>query len=290
MPHHSAPASPPATHLVTVDWLAANLDRPNLVILDATVPYGPNGPDGDLGRARWEAAHIPGAHYADLASGLSDTEASYSFAFPAIDRLVASLEAFGIGDESVVVIYDDFLNMWATRIWWMLRAIGFERAVVLDGGWRAWSAGEHAVASGASVLAQPGRLTARPQPSFTGIARVLEKLDGLRTDTLVCALPESYFNGTDAIGGRGGHIPGSVNIPAASLLDETGKFLPLDELRTRLAPLAGDTPITIYCGGGISATVVAFALSQIGREDVLVYDGSLEEWNAAPDRPLQRGA
>lgn len=274
--------------LVDVDWLKVHLHARDLVVLDATVPYSPAGADSALGRERWQGAHIPTARYADLQGALSDEDAPFSFAFPAAGKLVPALQALGVRDGAAVVIYDDFLNMWATRLWWMLRAIGFTNAAVLDGGWKAWIAAGEPVEAGEGAPAptrQP--LSVHPVPSFVDIEAVQAHVSGQRpNEALVCALPEGYFTGQDKVGGRGGHIPGSINIPAASLLDAEGKFLAVDALRARLASLDAASSVALYCGGGISATVVAFALGLIGREDVNVYDGSLEEWNADPSRPL----
>lgn len=255
------------------------------------MPYGPSGPDGELGRTRWEDAHIPGSRYADLQRTLSDAAAHFSFAFPPPEKLVPALQSLGVRDGATVVIYDDFLNMWATRIWWMLRAIGFSNAAVLDGGWKAWVAAGKPIESGAAASAPSARpLSIRPVPSFVDIQAIEAHVAGDGgSEALVCALPEAYFNGAEKVGGRGGHIPGSINIPAASLLDAEGRFLPRGELRARLARLDDASSVTLYCGGGISATVVAFALGLTGREDINVYDGSLEEWNADPSRPLASG-
>lgn len=277
--------------LVDVDWLDTRIGSAELVVLDATVPYGPSGPDGELGRTRWEDAHIPGSRHADLQRRLSDAAAHYSFAFPPAEKLGPALQALGIHDGAAVVIYDDFLNMWATRIWWMLRAIGFTNAAVLDGGWKAWVAAGKPIESGRVASAPSAKpLSIRPVPSFLNIEAIEAHVAGRRgSEALVCALPEAYFTGAEKVGGRGGHIPGSINIPAATLLDAEGRFLPRDELRARLARLDDASSVTLYCGGGISATVVAFALGLTGREDVNVYDGSLEEWNADPSRPLVAG-
>lgn len=274
--------------LIDVGWLFEHLGARDLVVLDATVPYGPDGPDGELGLNRWREAHIPGSRYADLQRSLSDATAPFSFAFPPAERLAPALQALGIHDGATVVVYDDFLNMWATRIWWMLRAIGFTNAAVLDGGWKAWVAAGKPIESGTSAAVPVGEpLSVRPRPSFVDIELVQAHVAGRRQgEALVCALPEGYFTGADKIGGRGGHIPGSINIPAASLLDAGGRFLAPDQLRSRLARLDGASSVALYCGGGISATVVAFALGLTGCEDVKVYDGSLEEWNADSSRPL----
>jgi thiosulfate/3-mercaptopyruvate sulfurtransferase len=286
----SQPSSNPRLpgRLVDAAWLAEHLGSPDVVVLDATVPYGPGGADGELGRARWREAHIPGSRYAELQTALSDPDAPFSFGFPPLEKLVPALQALGLHDGTAVIIYDDFLNMWATRLWWMLRAIGFTNAAVLDGGWKAWVATGASVESGDAVPTPAVELlSVHPRASFVGLDAVQAHVTGQRGgEALVCALPESYFTGADKVGGRGGHIPGSINIPAASLLDAEGRFLPVEALTARLAPLDGASPVTLYCGGGISATVIAFALGLTGREDVNVYDGSLEEWNADPSRPL----
>lgn len=278
--------------LVSADWLSQHLNDADLVILDTTVPYGDDGPDGQLGFARWDAAHIPGSRHADLASALSDPDAGFSFAFPPEDRLVPALQALGIGEGARVVLYDDFLNMWATRLWWMLRAIGFDDVAILDGGWRAWNDGRRKVESGPAPAPSRRPLTARARPSFIDRTAVLDNVAGRRPgEALVCALPQDYFTGEVPVGRRRGHIPGSLNLPAASLLDDTGRFLPERELKARLSVLSGYADVALYCGGGISATVVAFALDLIGAGDrVRVYDGSLEDWNADPARPLVAGA
>lgn len=274
--------------LVDATWLAGHIGATDLVVLDATVPYGPHGPDGRLGLARWREAHVPGSRHADLQGSLSDPASAFSFTFPPTEKLVPALRELGIHDGAAVVVYDDFLNMWATRLWWMLRAIGFTNVAVLDGGWKAWVRAGGPIASGAAHAVPPARpLSVRSRASFIGLDAVQAHVVGQRqSEALVCALPQEYFTGVETIGGRGGHIPGSISIPAASLLDAEGRFLPKDELRARLSRLDDASSITLYCGGGISATVVAFALGLIGREDVAVYDGSLEEWNADPARPL----
>lgn len=276
--------------LVAPYWLQQHLENPDLIILDATVPYGPNGPDEALGLASWAAGRIPGARFARLQSHLSDATTGFGFSRPQPDALVEALAELGIGEHSTVVIYDNFLNMWATRVWWLLRGIGFERAAVLDGGFKAWVAEGLSVEAGstAPVARADAPLHARALTGFNDVGDVLGRAGG---GALVCALPESYFDGSEAVNGRHGHIPGSVNIPAASLLNEAGQFLPVEVLRQKLAGVAGAPTITLYCGGGISATIVAFALHLIGAADnVSVYDGSLEEWNADPTRPLVGGS
>jgi thiosulfate/3-mercaptopyruvate sulfurtransferase len=84
-----------------------------------------------------------------------------------------------------------------------------------------------------------------------------------------------------------------VSAPAQALVDPgTWCFRPRDELASELGDLLDTDPgltVIAYCGGGISATVDIFVLSMLGRDDVLLYDGSLTEWSADPHLPLEVG-
>lgn len=281
-------------------WLAANLGPP-VVVLDATVLLPAAAHDGDYrpasGRGRFTAGHIPAARYADLLGDFSDHGTRYHFARPPAAQLAAALGRLGVTSSSVVVSYDSAGGVWAARLWWMLRWIGV-RAAVLDGGWQGWLADGGAVESGAPRPPDPpgadGRapaVTAHERPGmWADKTDVLEIVRGSRAGTLVCALSEELFTGTAPTRyARRGHIPASLNIPARSLLTPGGQLRPLGELQEAAARIPATAPVTVYCGGGISAALVAHALSITGREDVAIYDGSLEEWSADADLPLALG-
>lgn len=281
--------------LVDDAWLAARLDDPRLVVLDATALLPSPGHDGDYrsgsGHAQWAERHIPGSHHADLTGELSDHEAPYHFAVPAPEALAAALRRLGVRDGSEVVAYDSGGGIWAARLWWMLRAISVP-AAVLDGGLQAWEAAGRPVVAGQEepAPAAAGTLTPVPLPhAWAALPDVDAVLCGERPGTLVCALPESGFDGSAPTRySRRGHIPGSLNLPGRGLLDEAGRFLPRAELAVRVGAVLDDaaSPVVLYCGGGISAAGAALALTLLGRDDVTLYDGSLEEWSADPARPL----
>ncbi len=296
-------ATPPAElpgSLVPPSWLAANLGPP-VVVLDATVLLPAARYDGDYqassGREQFNAGHIPTARYADLLGDLSDHAAPYHFTRPAPAQLAAALTRLGVTGSSVVVTYDSAGGVWAARLWWMLHWISVP-AAVLDGGWAGWLASGGAVESGAPpATALPGAgagpsLTARERPGmWASRADVLEVVGGTRAGALVCALSDEVFTGTAPTRyARRGHIPSSLNIPARSLLTADGQLRPAGELRDATARIPDTDPVTVYCGGGISAAVVAHALLITGREDVAIYDGSLEEWSADPELPLDLGS
>jgi len=288
--------------LVDDTWLAARLDDPRLVVLDATTLLPSPRHDCDhrsgSGRAEWAARHIPGSRHADLTGELSDQGAPYHFAVPAPEALAAALQRLGVRDGSEVVAYDSGGGIWAARLWWMLRSISVP-AAVLDGGRQAWERGGHPVAHGddaeddTGAVPGAGPLTPVPRPEmWTGIDDVAAISRGERPGTLVCALPGGGFDGSAVTRySRRGHIPGSLSLPGRGLLGADGRFPPRPELAERVgAVLKGEeTPVVLYCGGGISAAGTALALTLLGREDVSLYDGSLEEWSADPSRPLRVG-
>lgn len=279
--------------LVSTDWLAGELGRPDLRVLEATVHLR-SGPDGfflESGWADWDAGHIPGSAFADLIEALSDRESPLPCMAPSADQFARELEALGVGEGTRVVVYDRVGTHWATRLWWLLRAFGFDDAAVLDGGWRAWTAERRPVSTEPSPPPAPVRFAAQPRPElFASKEDVLAALDE-PTTCIVNALGREQHRGEEVGFRRPGHIPGALNVPSQELLDPaTGRYLPREQLAERFAGVLERPRAITYCGGGIAATNDAFVLSLLGHRDVAVYDGSLEEWAADPALPLQLGA
>lgn len=184
------------------------------------------------------------------------------------------------------------MNAWAARVWWMLRSFGFDRAAVLDGGWRAWSSEERPVAEGPEPPPPPARFTPRPSPGlFVDKDHVVGALDDQRV-ALVNALDRAVYRGDRVDYGRAGHIPRSLNVPFMDVVDRrTHRYLPEDELRAAFGNVLDSGPerIITYCGAGAATSSAAFALGLVGIEGVAVYDGSMLEWAADPALPLVTG-
>jgi len=274
--------------LVSAEWLSQHLDDPDLVVLDCSVMIEQDE-QGRLrmlnGRANYEAGHIPGAGFADLMADLSDTTSQWDFAMPAPEQFVAAMSALGVGDESRVVLYDANQSVWAPRVWWMLRWIGFDRAAVLDGGLRGWKAAGYPLSTEPADR-PPGELTLNLRPELIADRNEVFAALGKDSVTLIDAMMEAHYRGDMAMYARPGHIPGAANLPTTLLLDETGHYRPLDELEMLVEGDRGGRTIT-YCGGGIAAAADAFVLHRLGFTDVAVYANSLQEWAADPFNPME---
>jgi len=273
--------------LVSPDWLAEHLGDDDVRVLEATAWLDPPTREGKpydvrSGRADWESGHIPGSAFADLVHDLAEPDPALNFTFPSPGRFAAGMSALGVEDGTAVVIYDRNGMTWSTRLWWLLRAYGFDDAAVLDGGLKAW----------------PGPLSTEPAPqraaAFTPRPRprVIAGKDEVQAGPpcLLNALAPDVFSGETNRYGRAGRIPGSVNVYAKELVDpDSGRLLAPEALRERLGAVGalGGDRVVAYCGAGVSATLDAFALTLLGEPDVAVYDGSMSEWVADPARPLE---
>ena len=283
----TAEQPPPIDTLVTTEWLSQHLDDPDVVVLDCTVRVEMEEGGGFQilsGLDDYEGGHIPSAGFADLLGDLSDGDSPLGFAVPTPVQFSAAMGALGVGDDSRVVLYDSHSSGWAARVWWMLRWVGFDRAAVLDGGLRAWTAEDRPLST--EPAERPAKqLTVALRPEL--IADRDEVFAAINNSAvlLIDSLPEASYRGEMSLYARPGHIPGAVNIPASVLLDESGRYLPRDELA---AMHDGDrnARVITYCGGGISASSNAFIMTRLGFTDVAVYTASLQEWATDPANPL----
>ena len=281
-------------YLISAEALldAVGSGDPNLRIYDCAVSLErtSTGFSVGSGEAAWRETAIPGSGFMDLVAAFSDTRSSHGFTLPSSDDLQRAYQQVGIGNESQVVLYSSGHVMWATRAWWMLHSCGHKNVSVLDGGFEAWFGAGGEQARGENSYPQGDFQVDLDKSMWADQEDVLEAIG----DDMVCtvnALPNAVHTG-DAPSpyGRQGHIRGSVNVEYDSLL-EGGRFRGSDDILDRLAG-AGlfKAPRTItYCGGGISATIDAFALKLVGRKDVSVYDGSLSEWATDESLPMEVG-
>jgi thiosulfate/3-mercaptopyruvate sulfurtransferase len=272
--------------LVSADWLAARLGHPRLVIADVRWYV-----DERSGEAAYDAGHLPGAVWVSLDEDLSDGPIEIGpgrHPLPHPKRFAERMAGLGIGDDSVVVAYDDAGGSIAARLWWMLRATGHEVAV-LDGGVSAWT-GELSLET--SPRPRSVVFTERPWP----VERVADwvTVDFLRRTedaVVIDARTADRYNGRiHPLDTRAGHIPGAVSAPWAGNVDPaTGRLWSRNELRAHFDGLGvkPQTDVVCYCGSGVTAchNLLALEVAGLGNRARL-YPGSWSDWSADPNRPI----
>jgi thiosulfate/3-mercaptopyruvate sulfurtransferase len=277
--------------LVSVEWLSEHLDDPDLVVLDCTVLIQPDGKGGlssVSGLAQYGKGHIPTAGFADLMGELSDGQSPLGFAVPAPEKFAAAMSGLGVSDSSRVVLYDAGGSMWAARVWWMLRWIGFDQAALLDGGLAAWTA-QGLPLSTEPVNRPAGTLTVALRPGLiVGKDEVLTAI-GDDSVSIIDTMPEAHYRGEMSMYARPGHITSATNVPVMSLIDDANRYRPTEEL-DKLFTGDRDARTITYCGGGIAASANAFVMTRLGYKDVAVYAASLQEWAADESLPMEVAA
>ena len=276
--------------LVSTEWLEAELGAPDLRIIDATLFLASHGRDA---RAEFEAEHIPGAVFLDLEE-VADSDNPAPHMLPPEAKFASRMQSLGLGDGSRFVVYDNTPLHSSARAWWMLKTFGAHYAAILDGGMPKWKAEGWPVESG-----RPHVRHAHFSPLFDG-REVADKgfvssILGAGSHELVDARSPGRFTGEEAEPRPGlpvGHIPGSKNLPQGQLFNADNSWKQGDALRAAFdaAGVDLDRPLVATCGSGITAAVLLFGARLLGKEDVMLYDGSWSEWGADPATPKATGA
>ncbi|WP_374591388.1 sulfurtransferase [Aquabacterium sp.] len=270
-------------------WSCLNSTESQLVVLDASFDLQ----DAQSGRRAFEQGHVPGARYADLDADLcgAKTGRNGRHPLPARERFAATVGGWGIGPQTRVVVYDRQGAMFAARLWWMLRWLGHDDVVVLDGGWAAWQAAGGAVEGGAAAAV----VDAGPYPERPTLMPTLDALALQARLGAVCLVdaraPERYRGEVEPLDAAAGHIPGALNRFFQLNLVE-GRFKPAATLRAEFSALLGERPVTEMvhsCGSGVTACHNLLAMHVAGLPGAGLYPGSWSEWSADPARPVAKG-
>lgn len=276
--------------LVTVDWLAAELGKPDLVVFDATY-YMPA--EGKKGEVEFFNRRIPGARFFDV-DRVADTETDLPHMVPTAGRFARLVGEMGVSNQHRVVFYDQKGIFSAPRGWWLFRLFGHDRVAVLDGGLPAWLAGRRPVETGAASAPSPAvfqpYLRASLLRGLGDMRRNLESqaeqvLDARARDRFTGAAPEPRP------GLPSGHMPGSLNVPFTELLNPDKTMKAPDGLRAVFAGAGFDPvrPAVCSCGSGLTATVVSLGLAVAGFDAGAIYDGSWTEWASQADASIASG-
>ncbi|MGZ4295472.1 MAG: sulfurtransferase [Solirubrobacteraceae bacterium] len=281
---------PPDGPLVTGTWLQDNLDHPRVRVLDVRGRH-PSSSLPHAKRAEFDAGHVPGAVFVDWERDFVDVDNPVAVQIADAGAFAARAGQLGVGDDDLVVTYDDYYGIFAARVAWAFRHYGAD-ARVLDGGWTTWKEESHPITD-EGVEPEPRRFTPRIRPKLRRtVAEVQQACD--RGARLVDARPRHLFLGEAGVANTG-HIPGSLCLPYQELVDgATGLWAAPDAI-VRLARDAGIDPnrppaeLIATCGSGVSATVALLSLERIGVHCHGVYDGSFNEWSTDARRPIEYG-
>lgn len=277
--------------LVTAEWLARNIEAPDVRVIDATW-FAPFLNRAQTGHQAYLEGHIPGAVFFDI-DAVAAPNAPFPHTMPEPHVFSARVRKLGLGDGNRLVVYDRNEFFASARVWWMFRAMGVTDIAVLDGGYKAW------IENGGKVedlppVAVERHFTPRVRADLIKTKEQVASLGEASSVKIVDARPAARFTG-DAPeprdGLKSGHIPGSRNVPGSEYVDARGHMKSPDELRAAFDAAGVDpaAPIITTCGSGVTAAIAALALAALGNDLVAVYDGSWTEWASDPASPIATG-
>ena len=275
--------------LVSTAWLAAHLKDPDLRVLDGSW-YLPTMQRN--ARAEYEAAHIPGARFFDI-DDISDHRSELPHMVPPVEKFLSRMRAMGVGDGHQVVIYDGAGLFSAARVWWLLKLMGHTDVAVLDGGFPKWKADGHPTEDMPPIIRDRHMMVRRQNHLVKDVTQVAAA-SKLGDHEIIDARAPGRFRGDEPEpreGLRSGHIPGSKNVYFHSLLSQDGTLKDPDALRAIFQAAGVDLakPAITSCGSGVTAAVLNLALTQMGKTDHALYDGSWAEWGQFPTVPVATG-
>lgn len=280
-----------AEALVSTDWVEQHLNAPDVRIVDATW-FLPS--DERVAREAYESCHLPGAVYFDI-DEIADTDSELPHMLPSPEKFSSRVRKLGLGDGVRIVVYDATGFMASHRVWWTFRVFGHDDIAVMDGGLPKWLA-EGRPVDDIPPIPRERHFTPRVNHTLVRSRNQMLGNVGEAREQVADARPPGRFKGEAAeprASLRKGHIPGSLNVPAMSVLDTErhNVMKPADELRAVFegAGLDLSRPVVTTCGSGVTASTLAFALFLLGRDEVAVYDGSWSDWGSVPDTPIATG-
>jgi len=278
----------PDSPLVSTEWLAEHLDAPDVRIADASWYLPQAGRDA---KAEYRSAHIPRAVFFNI-DELSDEKSGLPHMLPPAAKFASRMRRLGLGDGNLIVVYDGVGIYSSPRAWWMLRAMGHEDVVVLDGGLPKWRREGRPLED---LIPNPYRRHFTPRPNHALVRNFEQMLANLksRNEQVIDARGGPRFRGEEEEprpGVERGHIPGSKNVPYLEIVEEDGSLKSSEALARifRLRDIDWRKPVVTTCGSGITAAIDLLALTVLGAKNGGLYDGSWAEWGGRADAPKER--
>ncbi len=275
--------------LVTTEWLAAEMGKSDIRVIDATLFMDGAGRDA---RAEFEAAHIPGAVFFDI-DEVSDTSSDLPHMLPQPEKFASRMQALGLGDGSRIIVYDNSPLKSSARVWWMLTLFGAHEVAILDGGFAKCQAEGRSVESGKPIV-RHRHFTVWADKNLVRDQKQMTENLRTKAEQVIDARSVGRFTGTEPeprAGLRGGHIPGSKSLPFTELFNDDGTYKPVVDIAAAFKTAGIDIakPLVATCGSGITASVLAFAAALLGNQKVAIYDGAWTEWGSSTSNPVVAG-
>lgn len=272
--------------VVSTAWLADRIRSPGVRIVDGSWHMPAENRNG---REEYLQAHIPGAVFFDI-DAIADQASDLPHMLPSPVDFARAAGELGLARDADIVVYDTHGVRSAARVWWTLRAMGYTKVQVLDGGLRKWIAEGRPIEGGEvyppKVLVEPAF-----DPGLVRSADDVKAIIATGKARVVDARSAGRFSGAapePRAGLRSGHMPGAANLPWEEVVAQDGTLKAASDLKSSFKAAGVDLrkPIVTTCGSGVTASVLALALARLGLDRTAVYDGSWTEWASLPDTPV----
>ena len=272
--------------LVSTSWLTENINNPNIRIFDSSW-HMPNA--GRNAKAEYDNAHIAGALFFDV-DEIADTENSLPHMMPSEEKMAVRLRSLGISNSDHIIMYDNSVDLSATRGWYMFKTFGHEKVSVLDGGLTKWVSEGQPVTDDITIFAKSHYIASKDENATRSVEQLIKNVTS-KNEQVIDARSNGRFLGTEPEPRttlKSGRIPNSFNVPFNTLFNDDKTFKSPNDIKEIFLNSGADLnkPIVTSCGSGITACTLLFALELIGQDNKSLYDGSWTEWGSHPDTPV----